>query len=69
MDGLEHMTGQSRGQSDALRQAILKRVFEGNLVPQDPDDDPASVLLERICEEQTVAPKPKRGKHKTREPA
>ena len=67
MDGLEHMIDQSRGQSDALRQAIFKRAFEGNLVPQDPDD-PASVLLERIREEQTVAPKPKRGTHKAEGP-
>jgi type I restriction enzyme S subunit len=28
-----------------LRQAVLKRAFEGRLVAQDPDDEPASVLL------------------------
>lgn len=35
-------------QADRMRQSILKRAFEGKLVPQDNSDEPASVLLERI---------------------
>jgi type I restriction enzyme S subunit len=35
-------------QAARLRQSILKRAFEGRLVPQDPSDEPAERLLERI---------------------
>ena len=38
-----------------LRQSILKQAFSGQLVPQDPDDEPASALLERIRAEQKAA--------------
>lgn len=39
-----------------LRQSILKWAFEGRLADQDPTDEPASVLLDRIRAEREAAP-------------
>ena len=39
--------------SSTLRQSILKMAFSGQLVEQEPNDEPASVLLERIRAEKT----------------
>ncbi len=53
--------------SAALRRSVLKAAFEGRLVPQDPTDEPASVLLERIRAERAAAPttKSRRAKAKS----
>lgn len=45
---LKEVTGQTSA-SQALRQSVLRSAFSGELVPQDPSDEPASVLLERIA--------------------
>ena len=46
--------------SETLRQSILKKAFSGQLVPQDPNDEPASALLARIqTEKDSLLAKPK----------
>ncbi|MFB7188789.1 restriction endonuclease subunit S [Streptomyces sp. NPDC056230] len=45
-----------------LRRALLRAAFTGALVAQDPDDEPASVLLDRIRAQRAVGAKPARRK-------
>lgn len=49
--------------SAALRQSILKKAFTGQLVPQDPTDEPASALLARIRKEREATGKSVRRKN------
>jgi len=44
----------------ALRQSTLKKTFSGHLVPHDPNDEPASALIERIKANRAKAHKVKR---------
>lgn len=63
LDQLEKTIAESLQQTEALRQSILKKAFSGQLVSQNPDDEPASVLLERISSERTAQqPARKRGR-------
>jgi type I restriction enzyme S subunit len=63
---LERETSQSALLLDRLDQANLSKAFRGELVPQDPNDEPASVLLERICAARAEQPKnTRKGRGKT----
>ncbi len=52
-DQIEARYEAAKAQLDQLPQAILAKVFRGELVPQNPNDEPASVLLERIQTEKS----------------
>lgn len=47
-DALETAVDRALNDAEKLKQAVLKKAFSGELVPQNPDDEPASVLLARI---------------------
>ena len=51
-DMLEARYLKAKEHVDKLTQSVLAKAFRGELVPQNPHDEPASALLERICEQQ-----------------
>lgn len=64
----EHLTTLNTTFPEALKKSILQEAVQGKLVPQNPDDEPASVLLERIrAEKQALikAGKIKKDKHES----
>jgi type I restriction enzyme S subunit len=55
IDAMAAQIDRALKRSAALRRSILERAFSGRLVPQDPSDEPASVLLGRIRVERAAA--------------
>ena len=51
---------------NSMTQSILAKAFRGELVPQDPNDEPASVLLERIRAERAQADAARKASKKKR---
>lgn len=52
-DEVEKVVEDNIEKAKQLKQSILKKAFEGRLVPQDPTDEPASTLLEKIKQERS----------------
>ena len=52
-DEVEKIITENLEKAEQLKQSILKKAFEGRLVPPDPTDEPASVLLEKIKAERS----------------
>ncbi len=69
LDETEANIVQELQKADALRQSILKKAFSGQLVAQDPRDEPASVLLDRIRAEREQAAKNNHSKKTKRKKA
>jgi restriction endonuclease S subunit len=64
-DRLEARYQAARAQVERLTPSLLAKAFRGELVPQDPDDEPASVLLERIrAERASAAAQPKQSRRR-----
>lgn len=61
-DQLETKIASAKSRIDHLTQSILTKAFRGELVPQDPNDELASVLLDRIKAQRAATPKAKRGR-------
>ena len=55
-DAIEAKWKAARAQVDRLTPALLARAFRGELVPQDPNDEPAAELLKRLAQSRADAP-------------
>ena len=61
-DRLEERLSQAQAAVQKLTPALLAKAFRGELVPQDPNDEPASELLKRLQKSRTDSSKPSRAR-------
>ncbi len=61
-DRLEARLATARKQVEQLTPALLAKAFRGELVPQDPADEPASELLKRLAAQREAVPPATRGR-------
>lgn len=61
-DRLEERLSQAQEAVQKLTPALLAKAFRGELVPQDPNDEPASELLKRLQENRSESTKPSRAR-------
>lgn len=61
-DRLEARLAQAQTAATRLTPALLAKAFRGELVPQDPNDEPAAELLRRLLAERATAPKASAGR-------
>ena len=60
---LDKEVGTNLKRAERLRQSLLEKAFSGKLIPENPNDEPASALLERIRhEEAKTDEEPKKGR-------
>ena len=67
-DQIETRFEKARAHVNSLTQSILAKAFRGELVPQDPNDEPASELLKRIQTEREQAKQKESKTRKIRKP-
>lgn len=65
-DSIEKRYQKAKNYTNKLTQSILAKAFRGELVPQDPNDEPAEILLEKIRSEKAQQEKKTKAKKKTK---
>jgi len=60
VEAVEQQIENATVKANQVDRSVLAKAFRGELVPQDPNDEPAAVLLERIRSERANAPKTKK---------